>query len=106
MTSFVQMLIDKWEGNDAGLREDYREKLQHGAWIVEFTKTDGTPAVMECTLDPRLLPPKVESAGSDDKPDRPEPEHLLHCYSMDRKGWRSFVVKNVTAFYKKPTDVL
>jgi len=99
MTSIVQMLIDKWEGNETGLREDYREKLQHGTWIVEFTKTDGTPAIMECTLDPRLLPPTPPDNG---KPDRAEPEHLLQCYSLDRQGWRSFTVANVKSFYKKP----
>lgn len=100
MTSFVQTLIDKWEGNAQGLREDYRSKLQHGTWIVEFTKTDGTPAVMECTLDDRLLPQAEATEGAK----RTEPEHLLHAYSLDRQGWRSFVVANVKAFYRKPGD--
>ena len=97
MTSLAQILIDKWEGNPSGLREDYRGKLQHGTWIVEFKKTDGTPAVMECTLDAKLMPAQKEGTTP-----RSEQDHLLHVFSLDRNGWRSFVVSNVTAFYKKP----
>ena len=97
MTSLVQILIDKWEGNEPGLREDYRSKLQHGVWVVEFTKADGTRAIMECTLDAKLTPPLKEGAS-----ERTEQEHLLHVYSLDRAGWRSFVVSKVHNFYKKP----
>jgi hypothetical protein len=97
MSSIAQILIDKWEGNAPALREDYRNKLQHGTWIVEFTKTDGTPATMECTLDPLYLPP-----ANPDSQGRPEQDHLLHVYSVDRAGWRSFVVENVKSFYRKP----
>jgi len=97
MTSIVQILIDKWEGNPSGLREDYRNKLKHGSWIVEFTKKDGTPAVMECTLDERLLPESERELEA-----RTEQNHLLHVYSLDRQGWRSFIVDNVKAFYRKP----
>lgn len=100
MTSIVQLLIDKWEGNPTGLREDYRSKLQHGVWVIEFTKMDGTPAIMECTLDPKLTPPLKEGTS-----ERTEQDHLLNCYSLDRQGWRSFVVANVKSFYKKPDSL-
>jgi hypothetical protein len=100
MSSIAQILIDKWEGNEQGLREDYREKLHHGSWIIEFTKTDGTPAVMEGTLDEKLMPEQKEGPAK-----RSEPEHLLHVYSLDREGWRSFVVANVKSFYKKPESL-
>ena len=95
--SITQILIDKWEGNAPAIKEDYRNKLQSGLWIVEFKKVDGTPSTMECTLDPAYLPPQKEGAL-----ERTEQEHLLHVYSTDRKGWRSFVVENVTNFYRKP----
>jgi len=97
MSSIAQILLDKWNGNHTGLREDYREKLQHGSWIVEFTKVDGTPATMECTLDPKYLPAKKEG-----QLERTETEDLLQVYSLDRSGWRSFKVANVKSFYKKP----
>lgn len=100
MTSIARMLMDKWEGNAPTLKEDCRNRLQHGVWLVEFIKTDGTPAIMECTLDPKFMPPPKPDAQ-----ERTEQAHLLHVYSLDRNGWRSFVVANVTNFYKKP-DIL
>lgn len=95
--SIAQVLFDKWQGNATGLKEEYKAKLEHGTWIVEFMKVDGTPTVMECTLDPRLLPPLKESLTP-----RPEQEHLLHVYALDRVGWRSFILANVKKFYPKP----
>lgn len=98
MSSIVQILLDKWNGNEVGLREDYKAKLEHGSWIVEFTKvSDGSTATMECSLDPRLLPPQKEG-----QLERTENEDLIHVYSLDRKGWRSFRVANVKSFYQKP----
>jgi hypothetical protein len=98
MTSpLARILIDKWEGNHQGRREDMRSKLQHGVWVVEFKKTDGTPTTMECTLDSKMTPPLKEGVER-----RVEQDHWLHVYSMDRAGWRSFIVENVTDFYKKP----
>jgi hypothetical protein len=97
VSSIAQILLDKWQGNTAGLKEDYRSKLEHGVWVVEFNKVDGTPAIMEATLDPKLLPPAKDGTKA-----RPEQEHLLHVYAVDREGWRSFTVANVKSFYKKP----
>lgn len=94
--SIAQALFDKWQGNALGLREEYRQKLMHGVWVVEFTKVDGTPAAMECTLDPKHLP------ASDPKERGVPNEAVLGVYSLDRGGWRSFRVDNVTRFYPKP----
>lgn len=77
-------------------RERIREQLQTGTSIVEFTKVDGTKSIMECTLDPALLPPADPTATST----RPEQNHLLHVYAVDRQGWRSFLVNNVTRIYR------
>lgn len=96
--SIAQQLMDKWEGNPSSLREEYREKLKHGTWIVEFTKADGTPSTMECTLDPTFLPPPNPNGRGE----RTDLEHLLHVFSVDRNGWRSFIVANVKNFYRKP----
>ena len=80
-----------------------RSKLFVGAWIVEFTKVDGIPAIMECTLDPKLIPETAPTAGAA----RPEKPDLLHVYAIDRDpaGWRSFKVLNVTKVYQRPTDI-
>jgi len=77
-------------------RERIREQLQIGTSIVEFTKVDGTKSIMECTLDPALLPPADPAVTST----RPGQNHLLHVYAVDRQGWRSFLVNNVTRIYK------
>ena len=77
--------------------------LRVGVWTVEFLKIDGTPAIMECTLDSRLLPndpaninPTRATTGAASAAD-----HLIHAYAVDRQGWRSFAVPNVQKFYKK-----
>jgi hypothetical protein len=77
-----------------------RNTLHVGIWTLEFTKVDGTPAVMECTLDPKHLPP-IDPTKITVSPRTEVAEHLLHVYSTDRQGWRSFVVPNVTKIYKK-----
>lgn len=82
-------------------KEMLRSNLRSGVWSIEFTKVDGTPAVMECTLDPAHLPAidpdKINVAPRTEKE---EPAHLLHVYAVDRQGWRSFVVPNVTKISK------
>jgi hypothetical protein len=83
-------------------KEMLRNTLRVGIWTIEFTKVDGTPAIMECTLDKKFLPP-IDPTKINVKPrnEESEPEHLLHVYATDRNGWRSFVVPNVTKIYKK-----
>ena len=83
-------------------KEMLRNTLRRGAWMVDFTKVDGTPCTMECTLDRDLLPPMdPEKINVQPRNETPEPEHLLHVYALDRQGWRSFVAPNVTQIYKK-----
>lgn len=77
-----------------------RNALRKGVWVVHFNKVDGTPAIMECTLDHDLLPPQTLIAGTE-KPRAPMAEHLLSVYATDRQGWRSFLVTNVTKIEPK-----
>lgn len=80
-------------------KAEFRSKLQRGVWTVEFTKVDGTPAVMECTLDGRYMPPGEEMQDSGTKAaDNPT---VLRVFAVDRDGWRSFRVLSVTKFYPK-----
>jgi len=88
-------------------KEMLRNMLRVGVWTIEFTKVDGTPTIMECTLDDRQIPhdpaklnpvPQVTGAS-------PVAEHLLHVYALDRQGWRSFFVTNVTKIYKKSEEL-
>ena len=83
-------------------KEELRSRLKVGTWMVEFVKVDGTPSVMECTLDPRLLPPGEAQDGGTKATDNPT---VLRVYALDREGWRSFKVLNVTNFYPKPENL-
>lgn len=75
--------------------------LRAGTWVVEFTKVDGTPAIMECTLDPRLLPQSETQTGRTTV----ENATVLRVYATDREGWRSFKVLNTTRIYPKPDSL-
>lgn len=80
-------------------KEGYRSLLKSGTWTVEFEKVDGTLSVMECTLDPRLLPPGDPQDSGTKAADNPT---VLRVYATDREGWRSFKVLNVKKFYRQP----
>lgn len=82
----------------AAKKEEYRSKLKSGIWMVEFTKVDGTQSVMECTLDPRFLPPGDPQDTGTKAVDNPT---VLRVFAMDRGAWRSFKVLNVTKVYQR-----
>ncbi len=116
MPSLTQVILDKMNGVPSQpetsvaeakpvmtdelkeFREELRSRLHVGTWVVEFNKVDGTPAIMECTLDGRLLPSSVGKS-----PNKALTENLdtLRVYATDRQGWRSFRVANVTKVYQK-----
>lgn len=83
---------------DRQTKQDIMDCLRVGKWIVEFTKVDGTPTIMECTLDQSAIPEhdRISNAGQK----RELAEHLIHVYALDRNGWRSFVFLNVTKMYQ------
>jgi hypothetical protein len=60
--------------------------------IVTFIKADGTDRVMNCTLQPELLP-KVE-IKEDVKP-RKESTTSMRVFDLEKKEWRSFTIKKV-----------
>jgi hypothetical protein len=80
-------------------KESYRSLLRSGVWTVEFEKVDGSMSVMECTLDPRHLPPGDPQDSGSKAADNPT---VLRVYATDREGWRSFKVLNVKKFYRQP----
>lgn len=86
----------------AAKKEELRSRLKAGAWMVEFVKVGGTPSVMECTLDPRFLPPGEAQDTGTKAADNPT---VLRVYALDREGWRSFRVLNVTNLYPKPENI-
>ncbi len=66
--------------------------LKVGVATITFTKKDGTERVMECTLDPALLPPAPVTEG---KKERKVNEDVLAVYDVEAQGWRSFTIKSI-----------
>jgi hypothetical protein len=62
---------------------------------ITFTKKDGTERVMNCTLDPSVIP-LVESVQ--DKREKNKDKDYIAVYDTDIKAWRSFIVKSVKSF--------
>jgi hypothetical protein len=67
-------------------RDGIRRLLQHSVIAVTFQKTDGTERVMNCTLNPELIPATVNENTSTRKvnPD------VCPVWDTDIQAWRSF----------------
>jgi hypothetical protein len=62
---------------------------------ITFTKKDGTERVMNCTLDPNVIP-LIESVQ--DKREKNKDKDYIAVYDTDIKSWRSFIIKSVKSF--------
>jgi len=80
------------------------EALKHGIWFVRFVKADGTETTMECTLDEKIIPLPLTESGNFERTRNTKPGTIA-VYSLDRNGWRSFVLSRVKEFTKKPQDI-
>jgi len=68
--------------------------LENGVCNVLFVKLDGSEREMKCTLNPSLLPEKVDKPKTVKLP-RPEDNGVLGVYLPEEKTWRSFRINNV-----------
>jgi hypothetical protein len=80
-------------------RDAVKGILKLGVAEVTFTKKDGDQRIMTCTLSNDILPVVEVVEGVEPKKPRvlKNPNNSLAVYDTNAKGWRSFVVKNVTA---------
>ena len=77
------------------------EMLQVGPVTVTFTKKDGTERVMNCTLQPEVLPlAPIHESNTNSPVNFPkvkkENPNIVSVYDLAALGWRSFTLKNVT----------
>lgn len=72
--------------------------LQENECKVTFTKKDGTPRVMYCTLHPSFLPPAKKEDPLSQKKVRALNEEVVVVYDTQSEGWRSFRVDSVLSF--------
>jgi hypothetical protein len=69
--------------------------LKMGPMTITFTKKDGTERVMNCTLQPELLPEEPIVESTEPKKERKENTSSLRVFDLEKKEWRSFIIKNV-----------
>jgi hypothetical protein len=69
-----------------------KQILVAGTARVTFTKKDGTERVMNCTLQPSVLP---KQEIKENVTERKRSETSLAVYDLDVQGWRSFVLTSV-----------
>lgn len=89
----VNMTESDWEAFTPWLKD----MLKMGPASITFTKKDGTQRIMECTLDPKLLP-QVPVTESTEEPKRKKAsnDNVMAVYDLEAKGWRSFTIRSVT----------
>jgi len=97
---------DSWNDDEwVTFRTSLKTFLKENVCEVTFTKKDGDQRIMTCTLDDKLLPVvEVVEDAEPKKPKKPKkprvlknPNNTLSVYDINAKGWRSFVIKNITA---------
>ena len=71
-------------------------ELKAGVCTVTFNKINGDERVMKCTLKEDLMP--VTEVERSTKPQRHVREETLSVWDVNKEGWRSYRIANVTAF--------
>jgi hypothetical protein len=92
-TSTVNVIETKYtEADYEKLGEWLKAMLHQGPATVTFTKKDGTERVMNCTLEASQLPVVELKEGATP---RKESTTSLRVFDLDKKEWRSFVIKSI-----------
>ena len=93
MTNITSEITSTWTDKDWNKLDKWlRDVLQTETVTVTFIKKDGTERVMNCTLNPDIVP-KVE-VKEDTKP-RKASETTMRVFDTDIKEWRSFITKSI-----------
>jgi hypothetical protein len=85
---------ETWDDN---LWDSFTDFLKAGLSVatmtITFTKADGTERVMNCTLDPAVLPPAEPLAEG--KTPRKQSTTSMRVFDTDLNEWRSFTIRKV-----------
>jgi len=71
---------------------DIRDMLKDGVIEVKFTKKDGTPRVMKCTLKEELIPVEHAPKGTGKVKANTD---VISVFDIENNGWRSFNCNSV-----------
>ena len=76
-------------------REEIKQLLLKNVAVVTFTKANGDTRVLNCTLQPTIVPqPEVKETST---VTRPVNEQVLAVWDVDNTAWRSFRIDSVTS---------
>jgi len=85
---------DEWDDNQWNMFTKWlRNSLQTTCVSVIFTKKDGSERVMQCTLNPNVLPKQIDLEESIQKK-TPNPD-VMAVWDITANGWRSFTIRSV-----------
>jgi len=73
-----------------------KDMLKMGPVTVTFKKKDGSTRVMECTLDPKLLPEVTVTESAEPKRTKAPNDSVMAVYDLEAKAWRSFTIRAVS----------
>jgi hypothetical protein len=79
-------------------RDTILKDLRKNVVEVAFTKVDGEPRVMRCTLNPTLLPEKYRvdvNEQTNEKNFHKENSDVIAAWDINSRGWRSFRMDSV-----------
>jgi hypothetical protein len=74
------------------MKIELQTALRDKALRVFFTKKDKSERAMVCTLDTTRIPADQLPKGAATK----EQDHLIVVWDLEKAGWRSIIVDNVT----------
>ena len=72
-------------------RETLLNILHSRAATVKFQKRNGDIRTMQCSLNPTVVPEKIDLQVNEEK-NNPD---LLTVYDLEEKGWRSFYLDSI-----------
>jgi hypothetical protein len=75
-------------------RSEMVEMLRERICVVKFTKVDGEPREMSCTLNEKVIPDSLKPKDGSTK----YSEEVIKVFDINKAAWRSFKVNSVQSF--------
>jgi len=76
-------------------RDTVLNDLRKNVVEVTFTKVDGTPRVMRCSLEPQYLPKSYLEEQDKEREFHRENPDVISAWDIQKGGWRSFRIDSI-----------
>lgn len=79
-------------------RQELFDRLSTNVCDVHFTKVNGEKRIMRCTVDPQRIasPLDIQKHFENEHLFELQSEGRFNVWDLDKQGWRSFLIENVT----------